>query len=76
MESNSFLHDSWKNPPNGNPPSGKYGNADYSTILDGQGLYVTRSDDDYYGTFLLKITYVLIMEKMELILTDQMVVQL
>ena len=41
-------------PPNGNPPSGNYGNADYSTILDGQGLYVTRSDDDYYGTFLFE----------------------
>ena len=43
-----------KIPPNGNPPSGSYGNADYSTILDGQGLYVTRSDDDYYGTFLFE----------------------
>ena len=41
-------------PPNGSPPSGNYGNADYSTILDGQGLYVTRSDDDYYGTFLFE----------------------
>jgi parallel beta-helix repeat protein len=41
-------------PPNGNPPSGNYGNASYSTILDGQGLYVTRSDDDYYGTFLFE----------------------
>ena len=41
-------------PPNGIPPSGSYGNADYSTILDGQGLYVTRSDDDYYGTFLFE----------------------
>ncbi len=41
-------------PPNGNPPSGDYGNANYSTILDGQGLYVTRSDDDYYGTFLFE----------------------
>ena len=41
-------------PPNGNPPSGKYGNASYSTILDGQGLYVTRSDSDYYGTFLFE----------------------
>ena len=41
-------------PPNGNPPSGSYGNASYSTILDGQGLYVTRSDDDYYGTFLFE----------------------
>jgi parallel beta-helix repeat protein len=41
-------------PPNGNPPSGNYGNANYSTILDGQGLYVTRSDSDYYGTFLFE----------------------
>ncbi len=41
-------------PPNGNPPSGNYGNASYSTILDGQGLYVTRSDDDYFGTFLFE----------------------
>ena len=41
-------------PPNGNPPSGNYGNATYSTILDGQGLYVTRSDDDYHGTFLFE----------------------
>jgi parallel beta-helix repeat protein len=41
-------------PPNGNPPSGNYGNASYSTILDGQGLYVTRSNDDYYGTFLFE----------------------
>lgn len=41
-------------PPNGNPPSGNYGNASYSTILDGQGLYVTRSDNDYYGTFLFE----------------------
>ena len=49
-----FYMTSGKIPPNGNPPSGKYGNADYSTILDGQGLYVTRSDDDYYGTFLFE----------------------
>ncbi len=49
-----FYMTSGKIPPNGNPPSGSYGNADYSTILDGQGLYVTRSDDDYYGTFLFE----------------------
>ena len=49
-----FYMTSGKIPPNGNPPSGNYGNADYSTILDGQGLYVTRSDDDYYGTFLFE----------------------
>ncbi|MFL2608319.1 MAG: carbohydrate binding domain-containing protein, partial [Flavobacteriaceae bacterium] len=49
-----FYMTSGQIPPNGNPPSGNYGNADYSTILDGQGLYVTRSDDDYYGTFLFE----------------------
>ena len=41
-------------PPNSKPPSEDYGNAQYSAILDGQGLYVTRSDDDYYGTFLFE----------------------
>jgi parallel beta-helix repeat protein len=41
-------------PENGQPPSGGYGNADYSTILDGQGLYVTRSDPNYNGTFLFE----------------------
>jgi hypothetical protein len=41
-------------PENGQPPSGGYGDADYSTILDGQGLYVTRSDPNYNGTFLFE----------------------
>ena len=39
-------------PDNAQPPNGNYGNAGYSTILDGQGLYVTRSDPNYNGTFL------------------------
>ena len=38
----------------GNPPSGNYGNASYSKILDGQGLYVTRSNPEYIGTFLFE----------------------
>jgi hypothetical protein len=41
-------------PENAQPPSGNYGNASYSTILDGQGLYVTRSDPNYNGTFLFE----------------------
>jgi hypothetical protein len=41
-------------PENGQPPSGGYGDANYSTILDGQGLYVTRSDPNYNGTFLFE----------------------
>ena len=41
-------------PDNAQPPSGDYGNAGYSSILDGQGLYVTRSDPNYNGTFLFE----------------------
>ena len=41
-------------PDNAQPPTGNYGNASYSTILDGQGLYVTRSDPNYNGTFLFE----------------------
>ena len=49
-------------PDNAQPPSGNYGNAGYSTILDGQGLYVTRSHSPsdqnprpgYLGTFLIE----------------------
>lgn len=49
-------------PDNGQPPSEKYGAADYTTILDGQGLYATRSHSPsetnprpgYLGTFLFE----------------------
>ena len=41
-------------PDNAQPPSEDYGSAGYSTILDGQGLYVTRSDPNYNGTFLFE----------------------
>jgi hypothetical protein len=38
-------------PGNTNP---NYGTANYNNILDGQGLYVTRSDPSYLGTFLFE----------------------
>ena len=41
-------------PDNAAPPSPEYGTAGYTTIQDGQGLYVTRSDPDYAGTFLFE----------------------
>lgn len=41
-------------PDNSIPPSQQYGNAAYNSILDGQGIYVTRSDDNYMGTFLIE----------------------
>lgn len=41
-------------PDNANPPNPNYGTANYNNILDGQGLYVTRSDPEYSGTFLFE----------------------
>lgn len=41
-------------PDNSGNTNPDYGTADYNNILDGQGLYVTRSDDNYYGTFLFE----------------------
>tara|TARA_B100001175_G_scaffold312630_1_gene318935 strand:+ start:257 stop:2479 length:2223 start_codon:yes stop_codon:yes gene_type:complete len=41
-------------PDNANPPSSDYGTAEYNNILDGQGIYVTRSDPEYNGTFLFE----------------------
>jgi hypothetical protein len=42
--------------PNSNPPEGfpDYGTATQDYVLDGQGLYVTRSDPAYAGTFLIE----------------------
>ena len=42
--------------PNSDPPDGypDYGTATQDYILDGQGLYVTRSDPAYAGTFLIE----------------------
>ena len=41
-------------PDNSGNTNPNYGTASYNNILDGQGLYVTRSDDNYYGTFLFE----------------------
>lgn len=41
-------------PDNSGNTNPDYGTADYNNILDGQGLYVTRSDDSYIGTFLFE----------------------
>ena len=41
-------------PDNSGNTNPNYGTADYNNILDGQGLYVTRSDDSYIGTFLFE----------------------
>jgi len=41
-------------PDNSGNTNPNYGTATYSSILDGQGLYVTRSDPSYAGTFLFE----------------------
>ena len=41
-------------PDNSGNTNPNYGTATYNNILDGQGLYVTRRDDNYYGTFLFE----------------------
>jgi len=41
-------------PDNSGNTNPDYGTATYNNILDGQGLYVTRSDPDYNGTFLFE----------------------
>jgi hypothetical protein len=41
-------------PDNSGNTNPNYGTATYNNILDGQGLYVTRSDDNYFGTFLFE----------------------
>ena len=41
-------------PDNSGNENPNYATADYSSILDGQGLYVTRSDPGYNGTFLFE----------------------
>ena len=41
-------------PDNSGNTNPNYGTATYNNILDGQGLYVTRSDDNYYVTFLFE----------------------
>ncbi|MDA8848025.1 carbohydrate binding domain-containing protein, partial [Flavobacteriaceae bacterium] len=41
-------------PDNSGNTNPNYGTATYNDILDGQGIYVTRSDPEYYGTFLFE----------------------
>ena len=41
-------------PDNSGNENPDYGTADYDSIVDGQGLYVTRSDPSYNGTFLFE----------------------
>ena len=41
-------------PDNSGNTNPNYGTATYNNILDGQGLYVTRSDDEYIGIFLFE----------------------
>ena len=41
-------------PDNSGNTNPNYGTADYNSIVDGQGLYVTRSDSIYNGTFLFE----------------------
>ena len=41
-------------PDNNGNVGGNYGTASQDYILDGQGLYVTRSDPEYAGTFLFE----------------------
>jgi hypothetical protein len=43
-----------KIPANGNPPRPDYGKPKQDYILDGQGIYVTRSNPQYLGTFLFE----------------------
>ena len=71
---NQYIYMTAKIPPNGNPEwknsNGLFNNFGWSRIICDTMMMITMEH------FFLKITYVLIMEKMELILTDQMVVQL
>ena len=41
-------------PDNSGNTNPNYGTATYNNILDGQGIYVTRSDPEYNGTFLFE----------------------
>ena len=56
----NVAYDNWNRIPfycpscESNVDNGTYGTAEQDYILDGQGLYVTRSDDSYAGTFLFE----------------------
>ena len=51
---NRILFYKTNEPPNSDNDNPTYGTAAFIQIWDGQGLYVTRSDDSYNGTFLFE----------------------
>jgi parallel beta-helix repeat protein len=51
---NRILFYKTNEPPNSGNDNPTYGTAAFTQIWDGQGLYVTRSDDSYNGTFLFE----------------------
>ena len=51
---NRILFYKTNEPPNSGNDNPTYGTAAFTQIWDGQGLYVTRSDDNYNGTFLFE----------------------
>ena len=51
---NRILFYKTSEPPNSGNDNATYGTAAFTQIWDGQGLYVTRSDDNYNGTFLFE----------------------
>ncbi len=58
----NVVYDNWNRipfytatiPDNASPPRADYGTPAQDYILDGQGIYVTRSDPNYIGTFLME----------------------
>lgn len=51
---NRILFYKTSEPPNSGNDNAKYGTAAFTQIWDGQGLYVTRNDNNYNGTFLFE----------------------
>lgn len=51
---NRILFYKTSEPDNSGNDNATYGTAAFTQIWDGQGLYVTRSDDNYNGTFLFE----------------------
>ena len=51
---NRILFYKTNEPPNSGQENPTYGTATFTQIWDGQGLYVTRNDNNYNGTFLFE----------------------
>lgn len=51
---NRILFYKTSEPPNSGNDNATYGTAAFTQIWDGQGLYVTRNDNNYNGTFLFE----------------------